>query len=90
MKVQVHGIFSVPEIWKAKLDDPTEANYSHEFRVVNQHFKGGKVVAREMTEEEKAEADAGKNKKAADPKKGAKKDEDPSPEELAKYEDEKN
>lgn len=57
-------------------------------RVVNQHFKGAKLVAREMTEEEKAEAEAGKNKKPADPKKKPK-EEDPSPEELAKWEEEK-
>mmetsp|Transcript_6930 Transcript_6930/g.8301 ORF Transcript_6930/g.8301 Transcript_6930/m.8301 type:complete len:260 (-) Transcript_6930:2418-3197(-) len=88
MKVQVHGIFSAPEVWKAKMDDPTEANYSYELRVVNTHFKGAKLVAREMTEEEKAEAEAGKNKKPADAKKG-KKEEDPSPEELAKWEEEK-
>ena len=55
---------------------------------MNQHFKGAKVVAREMTEEEKAEAEA-KNKKVPDAKKGAKKDEEPSAEELQKWEEEK-
>lgn len=69
-------------------DDPAEANYSYECRIVNQHFKGAKVVAREMTEEEKAEAEA-KNKKVPDAKKGAKKDEEPSAEELQKWEEEK-
>lgn len=51
------------------------------------HFKSGKIVAREQTEEEKAEAEAGKGKKPADAaKKGAKKgaEEEPSPEELEK------
>jgi hypothetical protein len=49
------------------------------------HFKSGKIVAREQTEEEKAEAEAGKGKKPADAaKKGAKKgaEEEPSAEEL--------
>ena len=57
---------------------------------MNAHFKGAKVVAREMTEEEKAEAEAGKGKKAApDNKRGAKKDEEPSAEERQQWEDEK-
>ena len=68
-------------------DDPTEASYSYECRVVNAHFKGAKVVAREMTEEEKAEAEAGKNRKAPDNKK--KKDEEPTAEERQQWEDEK-
>lgn len=70
-------------------DDPAEANYSYELRVINQHFKGAKIVAREMTEEEKAEVDAGKNKKAPEKKAGGKKDEEPTPEEQQKYEEEK-
>ena len=36
------------------------------------------MVAREMTEEERAEADAGKAKKAPDSKKAVKKDEEPT------------
>ena len=55
--------------------------------MVNQHFKGAKIVARELTEEEKAEADA-KSKKVPDAKKGAKVEE-PSAEELQKWEEEK-
>ena len=57
-------------------------------RFHNFHVKGGRINAREMTEEEKAEADAGKNKKP-DAKKAGKKDEEPTPEELEKYEAEK-
>jgi hypothetical protein len=35
------------------------------------HFKGGKIISRELTEEERAEADAAKNAKAkAPPAKG--------------------
>lgn len=41
-----------------------------------------------MTEEEKAEVEAGKNKKPADPKKKGK-EEEPTPEEMAKWEEEK-
>ena len=71
-------------------DEPAEANYSHEFRIFNNHVKGAKLVAREMTEEEKAEADAGKNKKAPEKvAKGKGKEEDPTPEELAKWDEEK-
>ena len=42
-----------------------------------------------MTEEEKAEADASKNKKPADAKKKGNKEEEPTAEELAKWEEEK-
>ena len=43
-----------------------------------------------MTEEEKAEIEAGKNKKPdAKGGKGAKKDEEPTPEELQKWDEEK-
>ena len=68
-------------------DDPAEASYSYEMRVHNFHMKGGRILARVMTEEEKMEAEANKGKKPAE-KKG-KKDEEPTPEELEKYEAEK-
>ena len=69
-------------------DDPTEANYNYEVRLKSKHFKGAKIVAREMTEEEKTEAEAAKNKKPVDPKKKGK-EEEPSAEELARWEEEK-
>ena len=52
-------------------DDPSEAQFSYEVRFHGIHFKGGKIIPREQTEEEKAEADAAKNqKKPAAPAKG--------------------
>jgi hypothetical protein len=66
-------------------EDPAEAVYQYEIRAFGGiHFKSGKIVAREQTEEEKAEAEAGKGKKPADAgKKGAKKaEEEPSAEEV--------
>lgn len=88
MTVQVHGVYSIPDPWKAKMDDPNEGNYNYEVRVSNKHFKGAKIVAREMTDEEKNEAEAAKGKKPVDPKKKGK-EEEPTAEELAKWEEEK-
>jgi hypothetical protein len=52
-------------------------------------MKGGKLTAKAMSEEEKAEAEAAKNKKPPAPAKGGKKDEEPNAEELEKMEAEK-
>jgi len=47
-------------------DDPAEQVYSYELRFMGQQLKGGKIVPREMTEEEKAEAEAAKSKRRED------------------------
>lgn len=65
--MEIHGLYSLPDSLKAKIDDPADAVYSYEVRATSGlHFKGAKIVPREQTEEEKAEADVGKNKAKAD------------------------
>jgi hypothetical protein len=65
--MEVHGLYSIPDSLKAKIDDPADAVYSYEVRSTSGlHFKGAKIIPREQTEEEKAEADVGKNKAKAD------------------------
>ncbi|CDW74115.1 tetratricopeptide repeat protein [Stylonychia lemnae] len=70
---QLSGVFSLPDGWKSKIDDPTEQMYQYEIKMYNMHLKGGKVVPRQLSEEEKAEAEAAKNKKGAPPAKDPKK-----------------
>ena len=74
-------------------EDPGEQVYTYELEFSGMHMRTGKVMPRELTEEEKAEAEAAKNTKGkpppkADPKKGAK-EEEPSPEEIERLEKER-
>jgi len=85
LQLEFHGLFAVPEQWKAKVDDPAEAAYSLDFRFVNFYMKGAKIVGREMTEEERAETDAAKGRKGTvdqKPKGKGKGDEEPTEEEV--------
>jgi len=85
--MEFHGVYGIPDMLKAKIDDPADAIYSYEFRATSGlHFKGGKIVPREHTEEEREQADQGKKGKAADAKKPAKGkvEEEPSAEEIEK------
>jgi len=67
----MHGVFSLPDQWRAKIDDPSEQMYQYEVKFHGIHLKGGKMIAREQTEEEKAEVEASKaQKKPAAPAKG--------------------
>ena len=87
----MHGIYALPDSWKSKIEDGSESLYSYEVNCVGMHLQDGKVVPRELSEEEKAEADAAKGGAKGgkpppkDAKKGAKEDE-PSPEELERQE----
>lgn len=63
------GIHNLPEEWKKKIvsfgnqkDDPAEPPYVYEVRLSTSHLKNAKVLPRELTEEEKAEAEAAKGK----------------------------
>lgn len=92
LSLEVHGIYSLPDAWKAKIDDPAEAAYNYECKLNSLVFKSGKVVAKELTEEEKLEAENNKGKKppAKETGKNAKKvDEEPSAEELERQEAER-
>jgi len=91
MNVSVDGLFSLPEVWKSKMEDPADAIYSYEARLLSTHFKAGRIVQRELTEEEKAEAEATKGKKPVAEKaaKGKAKnvaEEEPSAEEVERLE----
>jgi hypothetical protein len=66
-------------------EDPTEAMYSYEIRCMSMHLKGGKVFPRELTDEEKAESEASKNKKPGAPP--GKDDKNKKPEEVVSPEE---
>mmetsp|Transcript_22914 Transcript_22914/g.35244 ORF Transcript_22914/g.35244 Transcript_22914/m.35244 type:complete len:468 (+) Transcript_22914:176-1579(+) len=90
MSVDVYGVYALPEVWKTKIGEAAEDQYSYEIECSGIAMQDGKVVPRELTEEEKAEADANKGgqkgKPGKDPKK---KEEEPSPEELERLEKER-
>lgn len=87
--LEVYGAYALPESWKAKIDDPSEAAYQYEMECVGLTVGNGKVVPKEVTEDEKAEDPKAKGGKA--PAKDAKKakEEEPTPEELERLEREK-
>jgi len=71
VSLTVNGVFSLPEAWKAKLDDPTESMFEYQIEMAGIRVKHSKIIPRELTEEEKAEADAKNSKKKPEaPKKG--------------------
>lgn len=93
VNVQVNGIYSLPDAWKNSIGDPAqEAIYTYEVQVMGASLKNIRQVPRELTEEEKAEAEAAKAPKGKAPPKDNKKGapvEEPSPEELERREKER-
>jgi hypothetical protein len=89
LTIEVFGVYGLPEGWKAKIEDQSEASYAYEIEAAGLKVANGKVIPRELTEEEKEVADAGKGgAKGGKPAgKDAKKDE-PSPEEKERMEKE--
>jgi len=91
---EVYGCYALPESWKAKIGDPAEEAFAYEIECAGMLMADGKVVPKEMTEDEREVADAGKGgakggkPPAKDAKKGAK-EEEPTPEELEKAEQER-
>ena len=87
--LEVYGAYALPDSWKAKIDDPSEAAYQYEMECVGLTVAHGKVVPKEVTEDEKAEDPKAKGGKppAKDAKKA--KEEEPTPEELERLEREK-
>ena len=79
LSIRIYGVYSLPKKWVEKIGDPNEESYIYEVKVSGIDFKGAKIKQRELTEEEKAEAEALKGKKGG---KG-KGDEEPLPEEIA-------
>lgn len=94
MTLEVYGTYALPESWKAKIEEGTDLSSVYEIECCGLSVQDGKCIPRELTEEEKAEADVGgkggaKGKPPAkDAKKGAK-EEEPTPEELEKMEQER-
>jgi len=91
LKMSMYGVYALPEVWKAKFDDPAnEAMYTYEVELLGVRMQNSKVMLKELTEEEKAEAEA-KNVKGgkAAPPKGKQKEEEPTPEELERLEKER-
>eukprot|EP00347_Sterkiella_histriomuscorum_P008804 403343688 len=90
MSFKVYGIYLLPDAWKAKIDDPQEQTYTYDIRFGKFQMKG-KVIPRQLTEEEKVEAENSKNKKGAAPAKDPKKkgqEDEVSPEEKERLEKE--
>jgi hypothetical protein len=82
----------MPENWKTTIGDPAqESAYNYEIQVLGSSLKNLKIVPKELTEEEKAEAEAAKapKGKAAPPPKKGQVVEEPSAEELERIEKEK-
>jgi hypothetical protein len=86
LTLKVFGMYALPETWKAKIDDPSEAAYAYEVECLGINVQHGKVVPREVAEDEKVDDPKAKGGKA--PAKGAKVEE-PTPEELEKMEKDK-
>ena len=78
LTLEVFGTYSLPNAWKGnRADDPAEALYTYDLEAFGMTIKGGKLFGRELTEEEKAEAETAKATKGkpppkVDPKKAAK------------------
>ena len=88
LTLKVFGMYALPETWKAKIEDPSEAAYAYEVECMGINVMNGKVVPRELAEDEKVDDPKAKGGKA--PAKDAKKkEEEPTPEELEKMEKEK-
>eukprot|EP00830_Metopus_es_P014783 TRINITY_DN4053_c0_g2_i1.p1 TRINITY_DN4053_c0_g2~~TRINITY_DN4053_c0_g2_i1.p1 ORF type:complete len:1046 (-),score=328.50 TRINITY_DN4053_c0_g2_i1:39-3137(-) len=89
VSLKVNGIFSLPESWKAKAGQEDLNRY--ELQCFDVKIEGGKIQAKQLTEEEKKALEEAQSKgKKAVPKPDKKKqEEEPSPEEKAKEEAEK-
>jgi len=86
LTLKVFGMYALPETWKAKIDDPAEQSYNYEVECLGINVANGKIVSRELAEDEKVDDPKAKGGKA--PAKGAKVEE-PTAEELEKLEKEK-
>ncbi len=91
VSLNVLGVYSLPEGWKAKVtsmatgqEDPNR----YEAECFGVKVEGGKLIPRQLTEEEKKAVEEAQSKKKP-PKLDKKKQEEPSPEETAKLEAEK-
>lgn len=73
-------------IFDLKQDDPNEGLYTYEIEMCGVRVKNSKIQQRELSEEEKAEADAKGAKGGKAPPKGKAKDEEPTAEELERLE----
>ena len=87
LTLKVYGMYALPETWKAKIDDPSEAAYAYEVECLGINVMNGKIVSREHAEDEKVDDPKAKGKPPA--KDAKKKEEEPTPEELEKLEKEK-
>ena len=76
LSLRVYGVYSLPESWKEKANDPSEEAYLYQARFWGVTVEGAKIYERQPSEEEKAQAEALKGKKG-------KGDEEPLPEEVA-------
>ena len=79
LNMRVYGVYSLPQKWREKWGDASEDSYLYQVKLAGLEVNKAKMHPRELTEEEKAEAEANKGKKGG---KG-KVEEEASPEEVA-------
>lgn len=84
----VKGVFALPQEWKDQIADEAQPPFEYEVCTLGMAIKGGKVIPRELTEQEKEEAEANAKTKGKAPPK-AKKEEEISPEEQERLDKER-
>ena len=60
VKLTLFGVYSLPKEWKDKITEESQPHYEYEINMLGMALKGGKLVPRALTEEEKEEAEAAK------------------------------
>lgn len=69
--LKVEGVYSLPEAWKNGIGEEGAVNYDYEVNLLGVTLKGGSILPRELSDEEKAEAEAEADKgKKGKPAKG--------------------
>lgn len=90
VKLTIKGVYALPQEWKDKISDEAQANHEYEICTLGMAARSGKIIPRELSEEEKEEAEANaKTKGKAPPPKGKAKEEEISPEEQERLDKEK-
>jgi hypothetical protein len=91
VKITINGVYALPQDWKDKSADETPSNFMYEICVLGMDAKGGKVIPRALTEEEREEHEANsKNKGKTPAPKGKQKEEEITTEEQERLDKEKN
>lgn len=60
VKLTLLGVYSLPKEWKDKSADELQPHFEYEVNMLGMTLKGGKLIPRALTEEEREEAEAAK------------------------------